>query len=92
MNTMEVICIHDAAFYALMDKVMERIREKYAIKEDKWISRKEAMHRLRITSRTTLLKLRNEGSIRFSQPEKNIILYDTDSIYEYLNKHANHKH
>lgn len=25
------------------------------------------------------------------QPEKRIILYDTDSIDEYLNKHANNK-
>jgi hypothetical protein len=46
------------------------------------------MTMLRITSKTTLQKLRDEGKIRFSQPEKKLILYDVDSIYEYLNKHA----
>ncbi len=34
------------------------------------------------------LKLRDEGKIRFSQPEKKIILYDLDSIHAYLNHHA----
>lgn len=33
-------------------------------------------------------KLRNEGRIRFSQPEKKIILYDMTSIDEFLEKHA----
>ena len=46
------------------------------------------MTMLRITSKTTLQKLRDEGKIRFSQPEKKLILYDVGSIYEYLNKHA----
>ena len=32
--------------------------------------------------------MRDEGAIRFSQPEKKIILYDTDSINEYLAKHT----
>ena len=46
------------------------------------------MKRLNITSKTTLQKFRDEGKIRFSQPEKKIILYDTDSINDYLDKHA----
>jgi hypothetical protein len=32
-------------------------------------------------------KLRDEGSIRFSRPEKNWIVYDADSIDNYLQKH-----
>jgi len=59
------------------------------IKEDKWISPEEAMTKLRIKSKTTLQKLRDEGKIRFSQPEKKIILYDSESIKEYLEKHSN---
>jgi hypothetical protein len=85
---MEVICLHDTAFYALIDKVMDYVREKQSIKEDKWISGKEAMKKLRITSKTTLQKMRDEGSIKFAQPEKKIILYDVDSINEYLNRHT----
>ncbi|MGN8037812.1 helix-turn-helix domain-containing protein [Chitinophaga sp. 22321] len=85
---MEVICLEDDAFYALIEKVVERIKEKNNLKFDKWISGEEAMRRLNITSKTTLQKFRDEGKIRYSQPEKKIILYDADSIGEYLEKHA----
>jgi hypothetical protein len=85
---MEVICLEDEAFYALVETVVRRLKEKEGKKEDKWISGEEAMQKLRITSKTTLQKLRDEGKIRFSQPEKKIILYDTLSINEYLEKHS----
>ena len=85
---MEVICLEDEAFYALLEQVVQRIKGKEGLKEDKWISPEEAMQKLRITSKTTLQKLRDEGKIRFSQPEKKLILYDIDSIYLYLEKHA----
>jgi hypothetical protein len=48
----------------------------------------EAMKRLHIKSKTTLQKLRDKGKIRFSQHLRKNILYDLDSIYEYLEKHA----
>ncbi len=86
---MEVICLEDEAFYALIDKVVSKVKEKQGIKQDKWISPEEAMTKLRIKSKTTLQKLRDEGKIRFSQPEKKIILYDLDSINSYLEKNAN---
>lgn len=85
---MEIICLEEDAFYALLEQVLSHVKEKHQVKEDKWISGEEAMRKLRITSKTTLQKMRDEGVIRFSQPEKKIILYDTDSINEYLNKHA----
>jgi hypothetical protein len=85
---MEVICLEDEAFYALIESVVRRIKQKEDQNEDKWISTKEAMKKLRISSKTTLQKLRDDGKIRFSHPEKKIILYDTDSINEYLNKHS----
>jgi len=85
---MEVICLEDEAFYTLLGKVIEQVKEKHSIVQDKWISGTEAMQKLRITSKTTLQKMRDEGVIRFSQPEKKIILYDTDSINQYLEKHA----
>ena len=85
---MEVICLEEAAFYALIETVVERFKASQNIEEDQWISGEEAMKKLRISSKTTLQKLRDEGAIRFSQPEKKIILYDVQSIYDYLNKHA----
>ena len=84
IGIMEIICIEEPAYFVLMDRVIERIKVKDGLKEDKWISGEEAMKKLRITSKTTLQKLRDEGKIRFSQPEKKIILYDTHSINQYL--------
>jgi len=85
---MEVICLEEEAFYVLIETVMKRLKEKEKIKQDKWISTEETMSKLHIKSKTTLQKLRNEGRIRYSQPDKKIILYDTDSLNEYLDKHS----
>lgn len=81
---MEVICIEDAAFYALFKKVVETLKEKNKETPDKWISGTEAMRLLRIKSKTTMQKLRDDGQIRYTRPEKKIILYDRDSINSFL--------
>jgi len=85
---MEVICLEEAAFYTLIEQVIARLKDQQGVKMDKWVDDEEAMRLLNIKSRTTLQKLRDEGKIRFSQPQKKIILYDRDSIDAYLQKHA----
>jgi hypothetical protein len=85
---MEVVCIQEEAFYALFDKVVEHVESKCKNVPEKWIDGVGAMILLNIESTTTLQKLRDEGKIRFSQPQKKIILYDRDSIIEYIEKHA----
>jgi len=85
---MNVICLKEDAFYALLDKVFAYLDVKRDIKTSKWISGPEAMQRLSIKSKSTLQKYRDEGRIRFAQPDRKIILYDADSIDEYLEKHA----
>ncbi|OIN55551.1 helix-turn-helix domain-containing protein [Arsenicibacter rosenii] len=85
---MEVICIETEAFYALIENVVERLEGKSAAKEEKWLSTDEAMTLLNIKSKTTLQKLRDEGKIRFSQPQKKLIVYDRDSLHAYLEKNA----
>ena len=89
---MEVICLETSAFYELIESVVDRIKTQQSIKEDKWISGEEAMKKLRITSKTTLQKMRDQGMITFTQPEKKIILYDNDSINDYLEKHAKYNY
>ncbi len=85
---MEVICLEEEAFYSLFDKVVEHFEVKYMEKPKQWIDGAEAMSMLNISSKTTLQKLRDEGKIRFSQPQKKIILYDRNSINAYLEKHT----
>lgn len=81
---MDVICIEDEAFYKLIHAVLAHMKETQHIEQDKWISAEEAMKKLRITSKTTLQKLRDTGAIKFSQPEKKLILYNLESIYQYI--------
>lgn len=85
---MQVVCLQEEAFYALFDKVVEHIETKRKDKPLKWIDGEEAMLLLNIKSTTTLQKLRDEGKIRFSQPQKKIILYDRDSINVYIEMYA----
>lgn len=85
---MQVICLEEEAFYALVEQVVSRLKEKNNQIEDKWISDEEAMRLLNVKSKTTLQKLRDEGKIRFTQPQKKIILYDRESINSYLEQHA----
>lgn len=85
---MQVVCLQEEAFYALFEKVVEHLESKRKDVQPKWIDGEEAMSLLNIKSTTTLQKLRDEGKIRFSQPQKKIILYDRDSINNYIEKHA----
>ena len=85
---MNVITIEETAFYTLLDQVINKVGGKYPKAQDKWISGEEAMNILRITSKTTLQKYRDQGKIRFSQPEKKHILYDRDSIEDFLNRNS----
>lgn len=85
---MNTICLEEPAFYALIEQVVERLKDKHGPLKDKWVAEPEAMRLLNVKSKTTLQKLRDEGKIRFSQPQKKIILYDRDSIEHYLGKHA----
>ena len=77
----------EIAVYAMMKKMIEQIRKDNQI-PDRWIDGEEAMRVLRVTSKTTLQKLRDTGAIRFSQPEKKIILYDRESIMSYIERHV----
>ncbi|WP_281138376.1 helix-turn-helix domain-containing protein [Winogradskyella sp. SYSU M77433] len=86
---MQVVCLQEEAFYKLFDKVVEHLEEKRDKDHQfKWIDGEQAMSLLNISSKTTLQKLRDEGKIRFSQPKKRIILYDRNSINDYLERHA----
>jgi len=84
MDKIEIVCMESEAFYKLLEQVLERFKLNQPVQGDKWISGPEAMKMMRIKSKATLQKMRDEGRIRFTQPEKRIILYDADSIRDYL--------
>jgi hypothetical protein len=84
MDKIEIICLRTDAYYALFEQLLNHFKDREKHVEDKWISGPEAMKMLRIKSKGTLQKLRDEGKIRYTQPEKKIILYDLESIHAYL--------
>ena len=85
---MEVTCLETEAFYTLIDKVVERLETQSPDIENKWVDTEEAMSLLGIKSKTTLQKYRDNGDIRFTQPRKKLILYDRESILDFLEGNA----
>ena len=88
ISNLNVICLEEEAFYALLEEAIERLKNDKGIEPDQWISDEEAMQLLRIKSKTTLQKLRDSGDIRYSQPTKKHIVYDRFSLLAYLEKHS----
>lgn len=84
MDKLEIICLESEAFYKLLESVIQQLKPTQSTLTDKWISGSEAMRMMRIKSKATLQKMRDEGRIRLTQPEKKIILYDADSIRDYF--------
>lgn len=86
---MKIFAFEEQELYDLITKVVTEVKHQFGAQHrDKWIDGDEAMSMLRIKSKTTLQKLRDEGKIRYSHPEPKIILYDSDSIEAYIEKHA----
>lgn len=85
---MNVICLEEEAFFQLVEQTISRLQGNGLSQEDKWIGDEEVMRLLRIKSKTTLQKLRDEGEIRFSHPMHKIILYDRESVMEYIERHV----
>ena len=81
---MKVILIEEEAFFELVDRAVQRISGKMNADKKKWLTPKEVMKELGISSPTTLQRYRDEGRIRYSQPSKKIIRYDPESIQEFL--------
>lgn len=86
---MNIVCFEDKAYYAMIEQVYERLKASSSPNSLKWIGTADAMAMLGIKSKTSLQALRDNGKIRYTQPfAKKVILYDRESIEEYLNKHA----
>lgn len=76
-------------FFRLVEAVVARLELKMTAKEQsRWVDTDEAMNILKIKSKTTLQKLRDNGDIRYSHPAPKIIVYDRFSLEAYLDKHA----
>ena len=85
----DVVTINSDAFIELLEQTVLFVKKSLGHgQEYKWIPPQEAKRMLGITSSTSLQKLRDEGKIRYSQHMHKVILYDRDSINDYLSLHA----
>ena len=82
---MDVIVIESEAFYALIDKVVERLRDKEEVL-NKWIDGADAKAVLGV-ERTKLAELRRDGEIEYSKMGRKI-LYNRFSLEEYVERNS----
>lgn len=83
---MNIICLEDKAFLTLIDRVVKHIKEKHSVTQDRWVTPEEAQKILNV-GKTCLQSLRNESKIVYSQPSRKQILYDRQSLEQYLKNH-----
>ena len=76
------------SIYLLAKKITDRLLKEKVNKKE-WLTLIEVKALLGIKSSTTIQKLRDNGSIRFSKSSSRKILYDRLSIKEYLEKNVN---
>jgi hypothetical protein len=81
---MGIICLETEAYYKLIQEFIDIIKKKEEQEEELWVDTKTAMSILKISSRTTLQKLRDNSEVVFSQPSRRVILYYRPSLIEYL--------
>jgi len=85
---MEVICLQDEAFYALIEEVVDRIKGSQTSQDEIWVTPERAMELLNVKAKSTMQNLRDTGAITYTQPQRKIILYKHDSILAYLEKNS----
>ena len=80
MKSKEILHLQPGDLEELAQRVAELLQQKFSQLGDEWINEQECMSLVGISSKTTLLRLRQEGRIRYSQPYKRVIMYDKNSI------------
>ena len=85
-----LIMISDKNLIELVQRTISHLEKLQGNKQQKerWIDGETAKNRLGVKSDTTLQKFRDEGKIRFAKISKKIIMYDSLSIDEFLEKHS----
>ena len=80
---LKVICLETPAYYELIQEVISLVKDQKT-QEELWVDTETAMSILKISSKTTLQKYRDENRIRFSQLSRKVILYYRPSLLELL--------
>lgn len=87
-TTKKMIPIEPAVLDEVAKRISKHLQQYTRLSEQVWINEQEAMAMIGITSKGSLLKLRQLGKIRFSKILSKNIMYDKHSILELLNANA----
>ena len=80
---LKVICLETDAYYKLLQEVIDIVKDQDQ-QEELWVDTETAMSILKISSKSTLQKFRDEQKIIFSQISRKVILYSRESLYQFL--------
>ena len=86
-NNINIICLESEALKMLIKKLAIQISNEV----QPWLDEKEAMELLRIKSKTTLMKFKNQGAIEFRKLSSKHILYNRQSILDFIDNHKEHE-
>jgi len=75
-----IICLESETFKSLVKELAKELRDEI----DPFVDEKEAMHLLRITSKTTFQKYKDSGKIDFRIVTGKKILYRRKSILDFI--------
>lgn len=79
-NNINIICLESDALKALVKKLSIELRDE----EFPWVDEKEAMLLLRINSKTTFQKYRDNGQIEYRKLSSKHIVYRRKSVLNFI--------
>lgn len=83
-TNMKIICLESEAFKALVSEVATQLKKEFLHELDPWIDEKEAMDMLRISSKTTFQKYRDDGNIDYRRLSPKQLVYRRQSILDFI--------
>lgn len=83
-SNLKIICLESQAFKALVSEVATQLKQEFFSDLNPWIDEKEAMQLLRINSKTTLQKYRDEGKIDYRRLSPKQIIYRRESLLVFI--------
>ena len=89
-GSMDLICFDREAFYLVFEELKNEIKNANSVEEE-WLNTDEAMNLLRITSKTTLKKICDEGQVWFSRLSPKHILYNKASILSHIENRSKNR-
>jgi hypothetical protein len=79
-NNINIICLESEALKSLVRALANELKNE----NFPWVDEKEAMEMLRINSKTTFQKYRDTGKIDYSKISAKHILYNRQSILDFI--------